>query len=133
MPWYTVSTIQSVRYKNSSEDQQNIPVYENYVLIEANNPQLAIEKAERHAKEVCSIDDQLHLNRKPAYMKFEGIRKVIEVAEPLSSDDDLQVRQLKTGVELSYSYMEVKDEESLKKLSAGKKVNVSYIDADADS
>ena len=101
-------------------------------MIEADNSQQAFEKAERHAKEVCSIDDQLQLNGKPAYMDFEGIRKLIEVTEPLCTDDDLEVRKLRTGVELSYSYMEVDSKEALTKLAKGKQVQISYIDADED-
>ena len=130
MPWFTASIIQSTKFKDPSENQDIFPVYENYVLIEADSVKEAFEKAEHHAKDVCAIDDQLQLNGKPAYMCFEGIRKLIEVSSPLSTDDDIQVKSLCTGVELSYSYMEVVSQDELDRLAGGRRVRIDYIDAD---
>ena len=129
MTWYTASIIQSIKYKGNIK-QETYPVYENLVLIEAISPEEALMKAEKHAEEVSKIDDQLQLNGKQDYMCFEGVRKLIEVMEPLCTDDELEVKELRTGVELSYSYMEVETIDALEKLSKGKRVSVTYIDSD---
>ena len=112
MPWYTASIIMSCRLKQGEQDV--FPVYENFTLFEADSRKKATEKAVQYAKEYAEIDDQLQLNGKPAYWKFEGIRKLIEIRNHLS--DDLDVDNPGDGVEVSYSYMEVDSEKMIKEL-----------------
>jgi hypothetical protein len=128
MPWYTASIIISCRLKKGAQDIY--PVYENFTLFEATSRKEAHEKATQYAEEYSEIDDQLQLNGKPAYWKFEGIRKLIEIRDHLS--DELDVDRPKDGVEVSYSYMEVDSEKKLKELSEGRAVKVRYVDAADD-
>lgn len=128
MPWYTASIIISCRLKKGAQDIY--PVYENFTLFEATSRKEALEKATQYAEEYSEIDDQLQLNGKPAYWKFEGIRKLIEIRDHLS--DELDVDRPKDGVEVSYSYMEVDSEKKLKELSEGRAVKVRYVDAADD-
>jgi len=100
-------------------------------LFEAINREEAIEKATQYAKKYVEIDDQLQLNGKPAYWKFEGIRKLIEIRDHLS--DELEIERPTNEVEVSYSYMEVDNVKKLENLASGKAINVRYVDlADDD-
>ncbi len=128
MSWYTVSIIISCRLKGY--DQGVFPVYENFTLFEADSSKQAYEKAKKYAEEYVAIDDNLRLNGKPAYWKFEGIRKIIEIRDHLS--DELDVDLPHNGVEVSYSYMEVNSEQELMKLANGDAVVIKYIDAADD-
>ncbi len=124
MPWYTASIIISCRLKDGKQDVY--PVYENFTLFEAKSREKAYDKATNYAKEYVQIDDQLKLNGRPAYWKFEGIRKLIEIRDHLS--DELDAERPVSGVELSYSYMEVDGEKNLVKLASGEAVNIYYVD-----
>ncbi len=124
MSWYTASIIVSCRLKHGQQDVY--PVYENFTLFEANSREEALDKAKIYAKEYVSIDDQLQLNGEPAYWRFEGVRKLIKIRDHLS--DDLDADKPVSGVEVSYSYMEVSDEQQLHKLSTGQAVNLRYVD-----
>jgi hypothetical protein len=105
-------------------------VYENYTLFEADSPAEAMKIAESYALEYASIEDDLRLNGRSAYWKFEGIRKLIEVRDHLS--DQLDVDKPDSGTEVSYSYMEFDNEEDIKDLAVGKRVRVDYIDSDTN-
>lgn len=129
MTWYTASIIISCRLREGH--QNTFPVYENFTLFEAKNAEDAAKKAENYAEKYAKIDDNLQLNGKSAYWKFEGIRKLIEIRDYLSSNE-LDVDKPTSGVEVSYSYIEVDSEEQLLKLSTGKSVSVRYIDSDED-
>lgn len=128
MVWYTASIILSCRVK--SGDQTVFPVYENYTLFEADSPSNAMKIAESYALEYASIEDNLELNGRPAYWKFEGIRKLIEVRDHLA--DHLDVELPSSGTEVSYSYMELDSEEEISKLASGRRVRINYIDSDAE-
>ncbi len=128
MTWYTASIILSCRLKAGKQNE--FPVYENFTLFEAATRKEALEKATQYAKAYTEIDDQLQLDDKPAYWKFEGIRKLIEIRDHLS--DDLDIDKPGNGVEVSYSYMEVKSENKLRDLASGKAVVVRYVDAADD-
>jgi hypothetical protein len=109
------------------EGKQDVfPVYENFTLFEAADRGEAMKKATQYAKEYVEIDDQLQLNGEPAYWKFEGIRKIIEIRNHLS--DELDTENPSSGVEVSYSYMEVTGEELVKDLAKGKAVDIRYVD-----
>lgn len=124
MSWYTASIIVSCRLKAGKQDVY--PVYENFTLFEADNREEALGKAADYAKEYVAVDDQLQLNGEPAYWKFEGIRKLIQIRDHLS--DELDADKPVSGVEVSYSYMEVNKKSQLKELVDGKAVIVRYID-----
>jgi len=128
MTWYTASLIQTIKLKNSQQDIY--PVYEDNILIEANSVKEAFEKADSIGIEVSQIDDQLELNGKPAEMVYMGVRKMIEIHDSLSTTDSLKIDKPYSGVEVSYSYLEVDSEEKLNQLAQGKAVVVNLIDLD---
>jgi hypothetical protein len=128
MAWYTASILISCRLKETAQDI--FPVYENFTLFEAASRKEAFEKAVQYAKKYAEIDDQLKLDGKPAYWKFEGIRKLIEIRNHLSYE--LDAEQPDSGVEVSYSYFEVDSEKKLEDLVQGKAVTLRYVDAADD-
>ncbi len=126
MAWYTVSLIRSIKLKDGR--QKIYPIYENYVLIEADTVEDAFEKADLIGEKVSNIDARLILNNKPAKMMYMGLRKLIEIHDPLSISDELHMSRPEHGTEVSYSYMEVDSEDKLKRLAKGESVVITYID-----
>ncbi len=82
MTWYAAHVIESIRYFQKKEG--DIVVYENIVLIEAENDKRAIAKAKKYAKNAITQDETLTPNGEPAVRSFAGIRKLITVSNPLA-------------------------------------------------
>src|SRR5207253_4569716 len=114
--WYCAHIIMHVKPKITTVGK--LVVWENIVLVEADSPDQALEKAEkwgREDEEHCS--DGLTLNKKPAEMVFAGIRKLIEVRTIGDIDD-----KPADGSELTYSEFLLDSEDDLRKLAAGESV-----------
>ncbi|EOX8516929.1 DUF4288 domain-containing protein [Salmonella enterica] len=125
MTWYVASVIMSIRKKNGK--QKNIPVYENFILIEGDTSEEAIKKVRAMAIEEAELSsDGLMLNDKPAYMCFEGIRKLITISNP--TDINMDSLPPVSGTELTYSEYLVKNKNQMKNLVQGKAVKLKYID-----
>ena len=80
----------------------------------------AIEIAKEN--EDLSEDDHLELNEKPARYLFSGIRKLITVSNYDKENEDI----IESGVEATYSELEVDNLNQVKKLSEGSFVEVLY-------
>ncbi|EOX8447020.1 DUF4288 domain-containing protein [Salmonella enterica] len=125
MTWYVASVIMSIRRKDGR--QKNIPVYENFILIEEESCEQAISKVKDMAVEEARIaSERLTLNDKPAYMFFEGVRKLIKISNP--PNIDLDAVPPVSGTELTYSEYLVKNKKQIKKLVQGKSIKLKYID-----
>ncbi|QBH96366.1 DUF4288 domain-containing protein [Limnobaculum zhutongyuii] len=125
MTWYVASTIMSVRKRK--EKQKNIPVYENFLLIEGESEEYAIKKAQEIAEREANISsDGLFLDDKAAYMVFEGIRKLITISNPVSIDSDSMPPI--NGTELTYSEYLVKNRTQMKNLVQGRPVKLRYVE-----
>ena len=124
MTWYVASVIMSMRKKGRK--RKKIPIYENFMLIEAENSDQALEKAVNIAKNEAAVNDDLRLNGKPAKMVFEGIRKLITISNPV--DRDLDSVPPTTGTELTYSEYLIKTKKQLNNLISGKPVKIKYIE-----
>lgn len=124
MTWYVASIIMSVKTKQA--EQREIPVYENFVLIEGRSQEEALQKAIRIGKKDEEYNSDMTLDNQPAKMSFEGIRKLINISnpEPLDLDND----RPDTGTELSYSQYLVRSKNQLKKLVDGKQVTIRYVE-----
>lgn len=122
MTWFGVSVIVSIRLQRGK--QAEIPVFENIILVEAKTPKEAAKKAAKQAKAEAKMEDGLTLNDKPAYYSFDGVRKVVNVSNPASLD--LDKHRPVSGTEITYSEFVVKRAD-IKKLVAGKKVNILYV------
>lgn len=124
MIWFTASLITTI--KVIDEEQDTIPVFEDFFLIEAIDREEAIREAKRIGKEHESIDDKLFLNGKPAKRIFMGIRKIRSVYNTAPSDIDFE--RPGNGTELTHSYYEVRNFNDAEKLANGESVNILYID-----
>lgn len=125
MAWYVASVIMSIRKKSGK--QKNIPVYENFILIEGSSGEDALNKVKEMAIEEAEIaSDGLMVNDKPAFMYFEGVRKIISISNPTYISEDSTPPM--SGTELTYSEYLVKNKSQMKKLVQGKVVNIKYID-----
>lgn len=121
MTWFGVSIIISTRLKHGK--QKKIPIYENVVLVEAKTSKEAAKNAAKLAKSQIVVDNSLTLDNKPAYLCFEGIRKVVNVSnpEPLSLDKQRPIN----GTEITYSEFII-NYSDIEKLIEGKEVKILY-------
>lgn len=103
------------------ESQESFLVYENVYLIEAEDDDVAMEFALAAAREDEDLeeDGELELNEKKAQFVFAGIRKLVSLSAGAGG-------VLRSGVELTYSVMEVDTLAEVDLLAKGEFVNVLY-------
>lgn len=111
----------SVRLKRGQ--RKKLLIEENLYLLEADPGEDALEKAIAIAKANLVDDDSETLDRQPCVTRFEGIRKIISISNPierddLTQDDDPPV----SGSELTYEHL-LLSEEQLKRYLRGERVN----------
>jgi Domain of unknown function (DUF4288) len=125
MNWYAAHIIISSRPIKLGNGE--IDVYENVILISAENDDEANFKAQQFGQAFVVKDDTLTtMEGDPVEDSFVGIRKIIQVRNPLSlsPDNDKPV----DGAEITYSRFTVKDDVDLAKLVDGEEVVISYLD-----
>ena len=126
MTWFAASALVAMRTKEPSKGGP-IEVYENVILVEADNPELAEQIARIEALKAEVEDDTFTIDGKPGYFSFVGIRKILRISNPTDmkyADQDPPV----TGAEISYSLFEVKSEDELAKLARGESVTLTYLE-----
>lgn len=124
MPWFTASLITAI--KTVSQPQKNIPVFEDFFLIEAEDKEKAIREAEYIGQQQASLDDGICLDGKSAKRIFLGVRKIRSIYNPAPYDIDSD--KPVHGTELTHSYFEVKDLRDATRLAKGEPVGILYID-----
>ena len=118
--WYSAHAI----FYYSCEGQSSVLVHENVYLIEANDEDDAMSRAKEIASEHedLSEDGHLEINGEKAQYRFAGIRKLIEV-----ENDPVTVQgRLHSGLEVTYSVVEVDNLADVQRLAAGEMTNVLY-------
>ena len=123
MTWYTASLIETFVMLDS--EQSSFPVYENFILLEAENPEIALEKAKAIGMSVNTLAEELTLDYKPALRVFVGVRKLITISNPFPMDLDETPPVAET--ELTYSEYELATFQDVEALAAGEKLSVIYI------
>lgn len=120
--WYCAHGIFYFEYKY--EEQDSYLVYENVYIINADDEESALNESIRIAKENEDFneDDHLELNGKPVRYLFSGIRKLIRVENASAADEGA----INSGVEVTYSELEVENLNQVKELSDGSFVEVLY-------
>ena len=120
--WYCAHAIFYFEFKY--EEQDSYLVHENVYLIQAVDESSAMGKAIEIAKENedLSEDNHLELNEKPVRYLFSGIRKLITVSNYDKENEDI----IESGIEATYSELEVDNLNQVKKLSEGSFVEVLY-------
>jgi hypothetical protein len=123
MTWYAAHVIMYVKLK--SANQRRTPVWENVVLIEAENADVALQKAEAHGRvHEGDADGSFTWGGQPATWVFAGIRKLILCQDEQARPSD--------GTEVTYSELEVKSEADALALGAGQAVTMRYSDDDGE-
>lgn len=119
MAWYAAHLILYFRLKK--KPQTRFLVWENIVLIEADSWDQARAKAtERGRQDADDGSGGLSLDDEPAELVFGGVRKLVSCQD--------ENRRPKDGTEVSYTEMEVRSEEALRKLIAGEPVSATLVD-----
>jgi hypothetical protein len=117
MRWYAAHAIMVTKFKDGN--QNKFPIWENIILVIADSPDEAREKATMRARddEGDSLGTYRYEGREAVWV-FEGIRKLIECQDAENQPHD--------GTELTYSVFEVDSEELLRKLVQGKPARILY-------
>jgi hypothetical protein len=119
MSWYCAHIVMLVELKNAT--QERFPVWENVILIEAKNEEVAFDMAERHGRAEEGDDGEtFEWEQSPARWVFAGVRKLTQF-DTLSGSFD-------SGVELTYTEFEVGSREEVKQLASGKPVQALFND-----
>jgi hypothetical protein len=118
--WYCAHAIFYYR----CEDQDSYLLHENVYLIDSKNDDEAFLVAEKVGKENedLSEDGHLEVNGVKAQYVFAGIRKVIQV----ELDSETAKGNLFSGVEVTYSVMEVDNLAEINDLASGEEATVLY-------
>jgi hypothetical protein len=116
---YAAHLIMAIRFVEGK--QERFPCYENVVLVYAKDEDEALEQARKYGEEEAKAGGQFCWNDREAVWKFLGVRKLIECRTPGNLDN-----RLGRGTEVTYSLLELPNEEALQKLAAGEPVEVTY-------
>jgi len=118
--WYSAHAIFYFSYFG----QDSFLVHENVYLVEAGGEDQAMLIAKQVAAEHedLSEDGHLEVNGNKAQYRFAGIRKLIEV----ELDSEAGIGKLHSGVETTYSVLEVDDFSEVERLAAGEMTSVLY-------
>jgi hypothetical protein len=123
MTWFTASV---VTYLKSADPQDVFPIFEDFILIEADNRSAAMEKAIQCGHDLEDLDDSPRLGGAPARRVFAGIRKLRSIYNPPPLDIDSDAPT--TFTELSHSFFEVNSEDEVMQFAQGKALQVLYRD-----
>ncbi len=119
MAWFAAHAITYFKLKSGVQDV--FTVWENVILIEADDFESARIKADECAKRDEGDDDgSLTVDGQSATCVFSGIRKVLSVSHCL--DDG----KLNNGDEITYSEFQVDSEQVVRDLADGKEVAINY-------
>ncbi|MDT3466983.1 DUF4288 domain-containing protein [Stenotrophomonas maltophilia] len=121
--WYCAHAVFFYQY----DGQDSFLVHENVYLISAEDEEVAMFKAKSIAVEYQQVggDSSLEYNGKRAEYKFSGIRKLISVQVDSGVADSSAIC---SGVELTYSVMEVESILDVERIANGESVLVSYLE-----
>jgi hypothetical protein len=105
------------RFKDGKQDK--FPIWENVLLVTAESPDEAEQKAIRRAREdEGDSSGSYTYDGRPATWVVAGIRKLIECQNAETPPAD--------GTEVTYSVFEADSEETVEKLTSGDVVTIRY-------
>jgi hypothetical protein len=118
--WYSAHAI----FYFKCEHRDSILVHENVYLVRSSDEEDALAQAISIARqnEDLNEDGHLELNSKPAQYLFAGIRKVVAV----ELNPDTAKDEIASGLEVTYSELEVDTIEDVTRLADGEFVDVLY-------
>jgi len=121
MAWYAAHAIMYFKLKSAAQDR--FTIWENVLLIEAEDTDSAWAKAVECAKrDEGDSDGSLTVDEQPATLIFAGIRKLITVSHWE------QEGRLNHGDEITYSEFQVSNEDAIRELVSGAEVALAYVE-----
>ena len=117
--WYAAHLIEYAKFRDGVQDYY--PFYENVVLIEADSPEEAWDKAEQFGKDNEFDDTSLTWNDRLAQMSFAGVRKIVALSPGEALDGSP-----KHGTDLTYSLMVIDEEEDFRNFLNNQPADVHY-------
>lgn len=124
MTWFAASALIAIR-KTTNENGPWL-VYENVILVEAENSDEASAVAAGISRAEIAVDDGFTIDNISTVKTFAGIRKLVNISNPHPLDQD-QDRPV-TGTEITYSLYKIGNAADLKKLANGEEVSVQYVE-----
>lgn len=119
MAWFAASAVMYVKLKEG--DQVEFPVWENVLLIEAEDGEEAMKLAiERARQDEGDSKGSFTWDGKPATWLFAGIRKLLTVSH--DSVDD----KIGSGDEITFSQFVLSSEADVRALAGGDEVTLKY-------
>lgn len=117
MAWYAAHVVMVIKFKNCIQDKY--PLWENIILIQAEDDDTAFQKAETRARqdEGDSQGTFTHEGR-PARWVFAGIRRLVDCTDPSERPTD--------GTEITYLEIELPDHHDFQHYLDGKPVKLLY-------
>jgi hypothetical protein len=122
MTWYVASCIFMYRPVTGTS-ANGFLVHENFHLVQADSHEAAQKCAEKIARSTLVDDPTQTIDDVPAVYEFLGIRKTVEISNPLEVDEDQGPVH---GTELTYSEYGVDSIDDAMKLSRDESVVVTY-------
>jgi hypothetical protein len=120
MAWFAASAIMFVEFKDGVQDCY--PVWENVLLIEAEDGNAAFRLATDRAKEVEGDSrGSFRWDDRPARWVFAGIRKLLTVSHRHAGDE------LRSGDEVTFTEFLLNDRAALDRLVDGEGVALEYV------
>ena len=121
MSWYAAHVVLYVQFKDGV--QNKVPVWENVLLVEAESPKKAHDKAlELGRQSEGDSDGSFHWEERPATWVLAGVRKVVACED--------ESHQPRNGTELSYFELELDSIDSLQRMMKGEPVHLKYEEID---
>lgn len=116
--WYAAHAVMLIRFREG--EQNEFPVWENILLVEAPTPEEAKEKACQRALEDVGNDETMTWDKKPAFFEFIGLRKLMQCC----SDEE----QPGDGTEVSFNDLLFSSRKELDAFVAGEESQVTFQD-----
>ncbi|WP_338847478.1 DUF4288 domain-containing protein [Massilia sp. W12] len=122
MLWFGAHIVMRVFYKDG--DQDNCLVMENVILISANDDEEAEQKAETIGRSLeGDSEGTFTWKNRPAYWGFVGVRKLVEIRNSKSSNDEVD-----DASEISYSILDIESVELLRKFMEGEEITLKVVE-----
>jgi len=119
MSWYAAHILMLVKFKRGQ--QRRVPAWENVVLIEAEDDDEAIAKAEEIGLKECSDGDgSARWGGRPFTWEFAGVRRVCSCA--------VMGNRPSSGDELTFSELEFESLAAAKRYADGRPLAVRHTD-----
>jgi hypothetical protein len=104
--WYISYEILTFDYEDTSLQGEYL-VWENLILIRADDPDKAYAKAIEHGK---SSEDEVTINEKTGFCKFKGIKKLVPVYEELEDGAEIEWREYELPPDELKALIPIKEE-----------------------